>query len=261
LFGDNIAFRDWTAPGDLQGFDIVLPLIAWGYPRNIGEWYGLLDRLEAETLPVANPVSVLRWNSDKTYLTELAALGVATLPTRLSLSLSDADVIAARAAFACERLVIKPPVSAGADGTFLLEASDTVPQSVAGKRMLIQPYLSAIASEGELSLFTFGGTLSHAISKHPAKGDFRVQEQFGGTERTIEACPEARALAAAALSATQQVTNCGTLAYARIDILRDDAGAFRLMELELIEPSLFLGHAADKGAAFAKAIDALQKQF
>jgi hypothetical protein len=81
-----------------------------------------------------------------------------------------------------------------------------------------------------------------------------VQDQFGGYEASVIAPRGARALAVAALAATNQITGSGTLAYARVDMLRDDRGAFRLMELELIEPSLFLQFAVDKGTVFAAAI-------
>jgi hypothetical protein len=123
-----------------------------------------------------------------------------------------------------------------------------------GQRMLIQPYLPAIAAEGELSLFYFAGQYSHAISKHPAEGDFRVQEQFGGEERALDASKDACALAEAALTATQRLMDCAPLTYARIDMLRDEDGMMRLMELELIEPSLFLRFASDGGLAFAAAV-------
>ena len=73
--------RVWTDPGDLAGYDLVLPLFAWGYQRDVATWYALLDRLEAESVPVANPVPVLRWNSDKAYLGEIGAKGVAVVPT------------------------------------------------------------------------------------------------------------------------------------------------------------------------------------
>ena len=119
---------------------------------------------------------------------------------------------------------------------------------------MIQPYLPTIAQEGEYSLFYFGGIFSHSIIKRPAAGDFRVHEQYGGTEQAIIAPAEALALAERALTATAAITDTGTLAYARVDLLRDGTGIFRLMELELIEPSLFLRFAPDQGAAFAKAL-------
>ncbi|MGB5078402.1 MAG: hypothetical protein WBO17_13065, partial [Sphingorhabdus sp.] len=122
------------------------------------------------------------------------------------------------------------------------------------RQMMIQPYLPSIAAEGEFSLFYFDGQLSHSIIKQPAKGDFRVQDQFGGHENAINAPRAAMELASAALSATATITGTDTLAYARVDLLRDGDGNFRLMELELIEPSLFLSLAPDAGAAFARAI-------
>jgi hypothetical protein len=83
LFGDGISFIDWTKACDLDGFDLVTPMLAWGYQRDCPLWFALLDRLEADGLPVVNPVKVLRWNSDKAYLAELEAAGVTTVPTRV----------------------------------------------------------------------------------------------------------------------------------------------------------------------------------
>jgi len=256
LLGGDVAFRSWTDPGDLSGFDLVLPLIAWGYQRDCPAWFALLDRLEAEALPVANPAPVLRWNSDKAYLTDLEAKGVAIVPTAIREAINESALDFAREIFGTRRLVVKPPISGGADGTYLLGPSDPLPAEAMGKRMLIQPFLPAIAGEGEYSLFYFAGQYSHAISKHPAAGDFRVQEQFGGEERALNAPADAKALAEAALEATGRLLGCGPLTYARIDMLRGEAGDFRLMELELIEPSLFLRFARDGGAMFAGAVKA-----
>jgi glutathione synthase/RimK-type ligase-like ATP-grasp enzyme len=254
LFGEDTAFIDWTQADDLDGFDLATPLLAWGYQRHCPKWFTLLDRLEANRAPVANPVRVLRWNSDKSYLAELAEAGVATVPTRMCENLTPGALDAARAAFGTDRLVVKPPVSGGADGTYLLGPDDAIPDRVAGQRMMIQPYQTSIAKEGEYSLFYFNGAFSHSIIKRPAAGDFRVQDQFGGWEGAIAAPAEAKELAVAALTATSHITGSGPLAYARVDMLRDGDGHFRLMELELIEPSLFLRFASDRGAAFAEAL-------
>src|SRR3546814_13658474 len=90
----------WTDPGDLAGYDLVLPLFAWGYQRDVATWYALLDRLEREALPVVNPVPVLRWNSDKAYLAELGAKGVAVVPTVEVAALDDASLAEAMTALA-----------------------------------------------------------------------------------------------------------------------------------------------------------------
>ncbi|WP_287941182.1 hypothetical protein [Sphingopyxis sp.] len=239
--------RVWTDPGDLAEFDLILPLFAWGYQRDVAVWYALLDRL-AE-LPVVNPVPVLRWNSDKAYLAELGAKGVAVVPTVEVAALDDASLAQARAALGAEEVVVKPAVSGGADGTHRVAPGAPIPTDALGQRRLVQPLMPGILADGEYSLFFFGGAFSHAIVKRPASGDFRVQEQFGGRETRWEASEAARLLAAAALAAAPAPP-----VYARVDMVGDAAGVLHIMELELIEPSLFLHHAADKGAAFGRAV-------
>lgn len=241
--------RVWTDPGDLSGYDLILPLFAWGYQRDVAVWYALLDRLESEALPVVNPVPVLRWNSDKAYLAELGAKGVAVVPTIEVAALDDAVLAAARAELDAEEVVIKPAISGGADGTHRIAAGSAVPADALGQRRLVQPLMPGILTEGEFSLFFFDGQFSHAIVKRPASGDFRVQEQFGGRESDWDASAEAQALAAAALAAAPAPP-----VYARVDMVGDATGKLHIMELELIEPSLFLHHAPDKGAAFGRAI-------
>jgi glutathione synthase/RimK-type ligase-like ATP-grasp enzyme len=254
LLGDDITYREWTNPGDLEGFDLILPLIAWGYQRECSTWFALLDRMAIEALPVANPAKLLRWNTDKTYLVKLAEAEVATVPMVICESLNEVAIANARTTFQSPRLVVKPPISGGADGTYMIGPSDPLPAETVGKRMLIQPFLPAICEDGEYSLFYFGGQYSHAISKHPADGDFRVQEQFGGVEYAIDAPADAKALAQAAMAATERLHDNCRILYARVDMVRDGEGQFRIMELELIEPSLFLRFAEDKGAMFADAV-------
>lgn len=239
--------RVWTDPGDLTRFDLILPLFAWGYQRDVAVWYALLDRLAG--LPVVNPVPVLRWNSDKAYLAELGAKGVAVVPTVEVAALDDAGLAEARAALGAEEVVIKPAISGGADGTHRLAPGAAIPADARGRRRLVQPLMPGILAEGEMSLFFFDGRFSHAIVKRPAAGDFRVQEQFGGRESDWDASPAARDLAAAALAAAPAAP-----VYARVDMVGDAAGVLHIMELELIEPSLFLHHAGDKGAAFGQAV-------
>jgi glutathione synthase/RimK-type ligase-like ATP-grasp enzyme len=248
--GLHVEQRVWHDPGDLTGFDLVLPLFAWGYQRDAARWFALLDAWAAAGVRMVNPPSLLRWNSDKAYLADLAARGIAVVPTIDAAQLNNAALLTARAEFAAQMLVVKPPVSGGADGTYRLDIDDDVPAAVRGRRMLIQPAMAGIHDPGEYSLFFFDGQLSHAILKRPAVGDFRVQDQFGGTERPVVAPERSHALAAATLAALPAAP-----AYARIDMVGDDAGDLFVMEVELIEPSLFLHHAPDGGAAFAAAIN------
>ena len=238
----------WTEAGDLSGYDLVLPLVTWGYYERPGEWFDFLDRIERERLPVVNPPALLRWNSDKKYLAELGSAGVPTVPTLAVDSLSDRHLEEARSRFGTARLIVKPPVSGGAFETFRLEAQDGVPPAVAGRAMIVQPFVEAIA-QGEYSLILFDRALSHCVIKRPREGDFRVQPHHGGITQ-VHAPPEgAVELAHAALRAAPAPAT-----YARVDIIRDDSGVLRIMELELVEPALFLHLVPEAEARFAAAI-------
>lgn len=248
--GFAVTPRIWWDAGDLTDFDLVLPLYAWGYQRDAARWFAALDRWDALGVRFANPLAMLRWNSDKSYLADLEWAGVPVVPTIFADALDDAALALARQRFG-PTLVIKPPISGGADRTYRLGIDDAVPAAVAGARMMIQPLLPAIADPGEYSLFYFGGVYSHAILKRPQRGDFRVQEQFGGTDIAVDPPRGAHFVGDAALAACPDMP-----LYARADMVADAAGAMRLMELELIEPSLWLHHASDDGALFTSALQA-----
>jgi glutathione synthase/RimK-type ligase-like ATP-grasp enzyme len=195
-----------------------------------------------------NPPALLRWNSDKAYLAELADRGIPTVPTLAVEACGDADLEEARRRFGSEWLVIKPPVSASASGTHRLGPNDDLPAESRGKPMIVQPLIAEIARTGEFSLMLFDGEFSHAVVKRPARGDFRVQPHLGGvTEATVAPAGAVR-LAKQALAAAPAEAS-----YARVDIIPDDEGVLRIMELELIEPALFLDHAPDV-EAFTRAI-------
>jgi glutathione synthase/RimK-type ligase-like ATP-grasp enzyme len=245
----------WTDAGDLSGFDIVTPLVAWGYHADYPRWLALLDRAEAEHWPMVNPPALLRWNSDKAYLTELAERGVSTVPTLAVEACCDADLEEARRRFDSEWLVVKPPVSASAAGTHRLAPNDDLPADSRGRPLIVQPLIEEISRTGEFSLMLFSGEYSHAVVKRPKSGDFRVQEYHGGVTLRCSVPPAgAVELAKAALAAAPV-----DAAYARVDIVPDDTGALMIMELELIEPSLFLDHAPDGGATFTRSILSLAR--
>lgn len=244
----------WTDPGDLARFDIVLPLVAWGYQSDTARWFALLDRLERERRTVVNPVPILRWNTDKAYLEEVEAAGVPTVPTRVVAALDDAAIAAARHDFG-PKLVIKPPISASAYGTHRLGPDDPLPADAAGRRMMVQPFLRSVMDEGEYSLIYFEGAFSHAVVKRAKAGDYRVQPHLGGTEVQCDPPEGSRRVAEAALAIAPERPS-----YARVDLIRLDDGRLGVIELELIEPSLWLQHAPDKGESFAAAVIARTRQ-
>ena len=252
--GMSVEPRPWNDGADLAGFDLVLPLVAWGYQNDVGAWFALLDRLERDGVHVANPASVLRWNTDKVYLEEIGAKGAPTVPTRHVNALDASAVDDARRDFGSD-VVVKPPISASAYGTHRLGPDDSIPPEVFGRTMMIQPFLRSVMEEGEYSLIYFDGAFSHSIVKRAKRGDYRVQPHLGGTEVKCDPPAGSRRVAEAALALAPEQP-----AYARVDLIRLNDGSLAVIELELIEPSLWLEHAPDRGASFAAAVGARARQ-
>lgn len=247
--GATVDAVPWTDSRGLSAYDLILPLVAWGYHQRYESWLRLLDRFDAERLKVVNLPRILRWNGDKTYLTQLAAAGVPAVETIEVQALDDRALARAAERFGTPDLVVKPPISASAAGTHRIRAGDAIPAAERGRRMMIQPFVPTIATEGEYAVMLFDGIYSHTVVKRPGAGDFRVQEYLGGVTLPADPPPGAVALAEQALAAAP-----ATAVYARVDMIRDANGVLRIMELELIEPSLFVEHAPDRGAAFARAM-------
>ena len=238
----------WTEP--LEGdFDAVLPMIAWGYHKRPADWLARLDQFEAAGQRMINPLSVLRWNTDKAYLAELGAKGAPVVPTISVETLTAEDIEAARDSFGGGVVVAKPRISGGSHQTLKLSPGDDLGDGVDGPA-LIQPFLPSVGKEGEISLLYFGGKFSHAVTKIAARGDFRVQPQFGGKISRVKPWEGAEGVAQEILAAVPP------LAYARIDLLRGLDGQLKLMELEAIEPDLFLQYAPKAGGRFGAAVKA-----
>ncbi|MGV8923640.1 MAG: ATP-grasp domain-containing protein [Thermomonas sp.] len=244
----------WTGHIDdasgLQDYARVLPLLTWGYHQDHVRWLRACRTWEQAGLPLANPAQVLAWNSDKRYLGELAARGIAIPATTWTDHLTREQLDAMFDATGADELILKPSVSGGAWKTRRLHRGDAIDALPDGTTMLLQPYLPSIETAGETSLLFFGGQLSHVVNKRPVPGEFRVQEEFGGLYNVLDA-PSADALALAnqVLAAIDS-----TLLYARIDLVPDADGRWLLMEAELIEPDFYLGKDPRQGAGFAQAL-------
>ena len=245
--GFEVEARDWAAADDLADFDLVLPLLVWGYPFAPRQWAAAVDRWEGEGVRLRNPASVLRWNADKIYLERLAERGAPVVPTRHCTQLNGAVLEAAARAFGTDRLIAKPRISSSAWQTIRWSPGGALEGGPQGAAM-VQPYLPEIERSGELSLIFFGGAFSHAVSKRPQPGDFRVQPEFDGIIAACAPDSDERAAAERILAAVAE-----PLLYARIDLVRGLDGAPQLIELELIEPDLYLGHDEGAGARFAAA--------
>ena len=242
----------WTAHVDavdgLRGFDRVLPLLAWNYHLDPARWLRACANWQREGVALSNPASVLAWNTDKRYLSELAGCGVAIPSTTFTDALSQEIVERAFDDTGADELIVKPAVSGGAWKTRRIRRGDVV-AGERGVEMMVQPYMPTIESEGETSLLYFGGRFSHAVNKRPVPGEFRIQEEFGGRYSPLSPPAGAVALAEQVLAAVEE-----PLLYARIDMVPDADGRWLLMEAELIEPDFYLGVDPGKGAGFARAL-------
>lgn len=245
--GLAVESRSWIDAGDLRGFALVMPLLVWGYHRDMPLWLEAIDRWEAEGVRLLNPPSVLRWNGDKSYVAALRRRGAPVVPTVYVERVTEAALRDAAAAFGTGRVVAKPLVSSTAWKT--IRWPDDPVEEGPDAAAMIQPYLPRIETDGEVSLLYFAGRYSHSIRKVPQPGEFRVQPEYDGIIARYE--PRADELQAAEriLGAVEE-----DLLYARVDLVRGLGGAPELIELELIEPDLYLGYDEAGRAAWAAAV-------
>jgi glutathione synthase/RimK-type ligase-like ATP-grasp enzyme len=240
-----------------NGFDAVVVRSCWDYHLRIGRFLGWLAALESNGVPVINAARLLRWNADKRYLLELAARGIDIVPTRLVPRGAPLTLVQVLTELDLNEAVVKPAVSASAHSTWRTglrraEADEARFRSlVAAGDVLVQPLLAEVVETGEWSLVCFGGQPSHAVLKRPAQGDWRVQGELGGSAEILPA-PSGLAESAARIL---DAAGAGGSTYARVDGCMVD-GRFRLMELELIEPQLYLGLEPCAPGRFAAAIAA-----
>lgn len=241
--GVDHAIVDWDDPGvDWGGVGLAVVRSVWDYVHRRDEFLAWAGRAAALT-SLHNPPPVLRWSSDKRYLHDLAAAGVPVVPTAFA-----APGEAMRWPHGGE-MVVKPAVSAGSIDTerYPTDDREAAADHVArlhatGRTAMAQPYVAAVDAEGEIALVHIDGSLSHAVRKGPmltadreVVGDLFLMEDIAGASWT----PAQEAVARAALDA---VPGGGDLLYARVDLVAGPGGEPQVLELELLEPSLFLAH-------------------
>jgi len=231
----------WSSPdADWSAFDAVVIRSCWDYHRAFDAFTAWLARLDSHAIPVWNRIPLLRWNADKRYLLDLARRGVPTIPTIVIPRGDGRRVGSIASAEGWSKIVVKPAVSASGYETHALaapfdDAIDTIARVASKCDVLVQPFAPEVSRDGELSLVFLDGGFSHSARKRAAPGEFRVQVEHGGTVEPAVVSSDVIEQARRAIAALDEVP-----VYARVDgILRD--GALLLMELELIEPNLFLG--------------------
>ena len=250
-------FAVWDdAAVEWDAFDLVVVRSTWDYPTRRDAFLAWADGVPR----LANPAAVVRENTDKRYLDRLAAAGVPVVPTRFVEGPD--DVVAALHGDAT--VVVKPVVGAGSKDTGRYDLAAPTERAAAvglaerilagGRAVIVQPYLAGVDIEGETALVHVDGVLSHAVRKAALLAGPAGDVAGLYVEERVAACaptPAQRALAARALAT---VTADGPPLYARVDVLPGPGGAPVVLEVELTEPSLFLGHAPGAADRLAGAI-------
>jgi len=242
---------------DWSRFAAVVIRTTWDYHLDADTFLQVLESIDGSGARLANPLPLVRWNAKKTYLRDLSSRGLPVVPTVWGVSPSAGGIHRLCDELGSEEIVIKPVISATAHDTYRVgrrQGPDVAAEIAAvfsEREYMAQPFVASIVDEGEHSLFYFGGEYSHAVRKTPKPEDFRVQEEHGGLIVPVGPPAGLIALGRRCLAALDHST-----LYARVDLVRLPAGDYALMELELIEPSLYFR--MDSGAArrFARALDA-----
>ncbi len=270
LPGIQISVVNWDDSGaDWSAFDLALLRSTWDYSQRLPEFLDWATRAAIHTT-LLNPLAVVRWNTDKHYLNDLAEAGVATVPSvfiepgepargaleaflRHHVPRSDGDE--------GEEFVVKPAIGAGSRdaqryGRDEVEAAVAHCQRLleARRSVLLQPYLDRVDDYGETALIFFAGHFSHAIRKGPLlrRGDGPTRALFA-TEHITPRTPSADELRLAERTLAAMPFP-GPLLYARVDLIHDADGTPCVLELELTEPSLFFDHAPGSAERFARAV-------
>ena len=241
---------------DWSRFEAVVIRTTWDYHLDADAFLRALEAIDASGTRLANPLPLVRWNARKTYLRDLSSRGLPIVPTLWGTGLTAGDIQRLCGVLGADEIVIKPVISATAYDTYRVgrrhgEDAAAVAAVFAGREYMAQPFVASIVDEGEISLFYFGGEYSHAIRKTPRPDDFRVQEEHGGLIVPADPTDGLIDLGRRCLAALDHPT-----LQARVDLVRLATGGHALMELELVEPSLYFR--MDPGAAgrFARALEA-----
>jgi glutathione synthase/RimK-type ligase-like ATP-grasp enzyme len=238
-------FEVETIPWDRAGIDwrryaLVVIRSTWDYQHHPEKFLAVLEGIERQGVRLENGSEIVRWNMAKVYLRDLAAKGIEIVPTFWRDGLEAGELIPLFEELRSDEGVIKPVMSSNAQGAWRLDAARArslapeIEKYYAGRPLMMQPFERGIAEEGEFSMIYLNGRHSHSILKKPKAGDFRVQEEHGSKITLIQPEPALLAAGDGAIAAIGQ-----KLLYARVDLVRSD-DVFRVMELELVEPSLYL---------------------
>lgn len=236
---------DWSRPR------LCVIRATWDYHLRLAEYLTWAEAVAARTM-LWNPLEVLRWNTRKTYLRDLERHGIATIPTVWLQRGDTANLAALMGERGWRSVVVKPQVSASAYATRLVTREELpkgqahMAELLAARDVMVQPFLPTVATSGERSLVFIDGEHTHTLRRRPAIGPVNETHVEG---ELLANNPEEAAFARLTLHAAGY-----PYLYARVDVIHDEDGALRLMELELVEPSLSLRSAPWTAQRLADAI-------
>lgn len=257
---DKISWRNENA--NWNDYNAVIVRSTWDYQLEPGKFLRVLETINHSTAHLENSFLILKWNMNKKYLFDLHRKGVLIPETIWENSFTAERAKQYFDLLNTDEIIIKPNVSGNADNTFRIkktELDEYLPvliQIFNKREFMVQPFMINIIEEGEYSLFYFGGKFSHAILKTPRENDFRVQEEHGGILKSVEPTKEQLVQSENILSKIFPLP-----LYARIDFVRTMNNKWALMELELIEPSLYFNMDKESANRFAKIFDKWMKDF
>jgi glutathione synthase/RimK-type ligase-like ATP-grasp enzyme len=243
----------WDEARDWSQFDACLIRSTSDYHLKYEAFQSWLGAV-ASAIPMWNPYDLTLWNSNKSYLRDLAVNGIPTIPTVWLTQGTKASIHDLLDTERWPKAIVKPTIGLGSQNLYRIEQEEKgleqeLTDLLREQDLLVQPFLPSVELHGETSLIFIDGKFTHAVKKQPRLGDFRVQKSFGGTSETCEPSEAEEEVARHALECLDTVP-----LYARVDLVADSAGGALLIELELIEPDLFFRHDPRAATCLADAL-------
>ncbi len=245
-------YTPWDADVDWSEYKTAVIRTTWDYTSRLSEFLEVLDKIRRGGCKVYNDPNLVRWNSNKTYLHELENAGVPIVPSLFPAEQS-LDVVKERILqFREDKFILKPLVGASSHDIIVFDEKTSLLDHLFGlpageaENYFLQPFQNSVF-DGEISYFYFNGVFQYAIRKKPKSGDFRVQEEYGGSINQHKPSQFELDRSKAVLD------QVGDTLYARVDALHESTD-WKLMELELIEPSMFFKFVPNSAKRFSEAI-------
>ena len=255
--GVDAAWAVWDDPAvDWAEARMVWVRSLWDYAQRRDEAVDWARRVQGLTTLV-NTAAVIEWNTDKSYLLDLAEAGLPVVPTVTV----DSELELAPAVAEVAPAVVKPRVGAGGRGVVVFDLEPGGPEGIDETQLVpgpwvVQPLVESVRTECETSVFVLGGEPVSQVRKMPAGGEIRVNEQYGGRTEAVPLEEEAVELATRAVAAAESLLSTA-LPYARVDLMRLPDGELVVGELEVFEPGLYLDVVPANAAAFADLVAGL----